>query len=129
MDGDSKDQRIEELEEEIRQLRELLAPPELEIPPEWRLTPQQQLLMRCLMRSGYATTEQLQYAGVVSHNKDVSITDNHVKVQINKMRHKLAPHGITIMLMHGIGYQIIGGGKVDANNLCAADRADEPDRG
>jgi DNA-binding response OmpR family regulator len=56
--------RIDELEETVRQLRELIVGKRMVFPPEWRLNPQEAMLAQTLAhaQSGYKTIDQLKYA-------------------------------------------------------------------
>lgn len=52
---------IDELEEEVRQLRELLVPPVV-FPDEWRLTPQEAAVLAAMARHPVCANRQLREA-------------------------------------------------------------------
>lgn len=96
-------ERIECLEEELRQLRDNLAPITL-FPIEWRLTATQQRIMAAFHKSrdGFLTHEQV----FIASGSLAEEADNLVKVQIMHLRKRIRPLGITIEKRWGLGYSI-----------------------
>lgn len=96
-------ERIECLEEELRQLRESLAPVTL-FPIEWRLTATQQRIMAAFYKAhdGYLSHEQV----FIASGSLAEEADNLVKVQIMHLRKKVAPLGMDIKKRWGLGYEM-----------------------
>jgi len=96
-------ERIDYLEEELRQLRANLAPITL-FPIEWRLTATQQRIMAAFHRAhdGFLTHQQV----FVASGSRAEESDNLVKVQIMHLRKKVAPLGMEISKRWGLGYEI-----------------------
>lgn len=96
-------ERIEYLEEELRQLRESLAPITL-FPIEWKLTATQTRLMAAFYKAhdGFLSHEQVFHAsGSIAEEADTL-----VKVQIMHLRKRIAPLGMVIQKRWGLGYEI-----------------------
>lgn len=95
--------RIDYLEEELRQLRESLAPITL-FPIEWKLTATQQRIMAAFYKSadGFLSHDQVfRASGSLADEPD-----NLVKVQIMHLRRKIAQLGMQIKKRWGLGYEI-----------------------
>lgn len=93
--------RIAELEEEVRQLKLLLDPP-MPLPEEWKLTPAQSRIYRHLASRGLGTYDSLYYVA----SRGNPVTENNMRVQISKTRAKLEPFGITIRHVRHVGYRL-----------------------
>lgn len=79
--------RIEELEEELRQVKELLLPPF--VPPhEWRLTSGEIGVLRLLVSRAYLTTEMAKIL--------LDMSREHLGTVLTKMRIKLKPLDVEI---------------------------------
>jgi DNA-binding response OmpR family regulator len=98
-------ERIDELEEELRQhrdkLREALKPT-VPIPVEWKLRPQVRRLLAALYEApdGFIPHERMRLA-MGSAADDMG---NIVNVQILNLRRAVKHLGITVMNRHGQGY-------------------------
>ena len=118
--------RIDELEETVRQLRDELAPQEfwLWFPREWKLTTQQAKVLAFIMaRSpGMAKRESLLLNCVSVPGADNMPDIKIVDVVICAVRKKIAPLGVDIRTVWGNGYEI---SKRDADFLrliCEAEK-------
>jgi hypothetical protein len=102
--------RIDYLEEEIRQLREDLAPENNPFIGKFDLTRQQAAMLLCLYKSEIATTENLDAVTEAYAHKytirasDDSLVNLRSKVIICKLRSKLKPYRVTFRCVWGIGY-------------------------
>jgi two-component system cell cycle response regulator CtrA len=95
---------IETLREKVKQLEALLAP-EYRPPLEWCLTESEARVFAALLARDVATKEQIMhalYAERIDREPEMKILD----VLVCKMRKKLAPHGINIVTVWGIGYSL-----------------------
>lgn len=95
--------RIETLEEENRQLREMMRPV-LQFVPEWRLSEQQSRLLAMIYNRQLANYEQIVVAFDIQRRADGNDDQNHVKVVAHYLRKKLKPHGIKFNTVWGVGY-------------------------
>lgn len=95
--------RIEELEEQIRQMRENIAPVVL-FPKSWELRPAQQRIPAAFARApnGFLTTEQI----FVALDSDATEADNLVKTQICGLRRRVENLGIKIVTRWSLGYEM-----------------------
>ena len=94
--------RIEELEEEVRQLRELLAP-RLAFPPEMRLTPMEsKILSAVYIRSPAVVTREFIIAAVYPDADRAPVTDS-ISVTVSKLRGKLRAFGVALGAKWGEG--------------------------
>lgn len=101
--------KIEELEEENRQLREALVPTPC-LPRAWRLTPAQTRMVVALAQAaGVLSRLRLGYA-VGCFDRDPS--DKTLAVHIARARTKLRPFGIEIRAIKGVGLIISPEGRV-----------------
>ena len=94
--------RIEELEEEVRQLRELLAPA-LKFPPEMRLSPMQERILSAIYARAPAVVAHERVAVAVYPDPDMAPETNSVAVQVSHLRRKLKPYGVEIKNRWGEG--------------------------
>jgi two-component system cell cycle response regulator CtrA len=96
-------ERIECLEEELRQLRSSLAPV-LMFPIEWKLTATQQRLMAAFYKApdGYLSHDKV----FIASGSGAEEADTLVKVQIMHLRKKIKPLGLEIQKRWGLGYQM-----------------------
>jgi len=96
-------ERIEYLEEELRQLRESLAPITL-FPIEWNLTATQQRIMAAFYKAhdGFLTHEQI----FLASGSKAEEFDNLVKVQMMHLRKKIYPLGMGVTKRWGLGYRL-----------------------
>lgn len=97
--------RIEELEEEVRQLRRENM--DISFPPEWRLTAAHARLLRRLHGApgGFLTHEKV-YDALRLWADSAENEVNLVRSQICKMRQRLSPFGIEIRKRWGQGYEL-----------------------
>jgi hypothetical protein len=115
--------RIDYLEEEIRQLREQIAPENNPFLGKFDLTRQQAAMLLCLYKSDIATTENLDAVTLTYAHKytirasDDSLVNLRTKVIIFKLRQKLKDHGVTFRCVWGIGYSMDGENKAKLRKL------------
>lgn len=97
--------RIDELEEEVRQYRDLLKPVET-LPFDWQLEPSQIRLVLALAHApgGYMSHEQL--FRVVSVYAGETNPKSLVGQQVHRARRRLAPFHITINNRRTTGYEM-----------------------
>jgi len=95
---------LEELREEVRQLKELLAPA-IWTPREWQLTTSEATLFAHLCSRSIATKESATAAmfGMADYDRDPKSVD----VWIHKLRSKLKPFGLDIETVWGRGWELI----------------------
>jgi DNA-binding response OmpR family regulator len=96
--------RVDELQEENRQLRALLNPPAT-LPTHWRLTPLECRVVAAIARGRGRTVSTEQLLGTVygaGHERDRS----SLHVAIVKIRRKRDLHGLTISTAHGSGFSM-----------------------
>jgi hypothetical protein len=116
-------ERVDELEEELRQLKESLAPPDNPFIGKLGLTKQLAAVLFCLYRTEMATTQHLdavtaRYGQVYAGRKgdDLAITIR-TKVAVTKLRKKLEPFGVEFETVWGVGYSMSSKDKVKLKNL------------
>jgi DNA-binding response OmpR family regulator len=95
--------RIEELEEENRQLRELLAP-KLTFPVELALSRKQNTLLAMLFRTSPNTVKNDRIFTVFWGDALAPPSEHAVKMQIFALRKKLRDCNIVIQTNYGEGY-------------------------
>lgn len=95
---------IEMLQEKVRQLQEVLAPPSVRIPVEWRLTASERRVFVFLTTRELATTPAIMQA-LYSDRADEP-DERIVAAYICKLRKKLTPFGIRIQNVWGQGYSL-----------------------
>lgn len=98
-------ERVEELEETVRQLREQLVPTDARICREWRLSRTQALIFLHLTSREVATKESIE-AALYSDRAGDYPTSNVIGALIHGARKKLEPFGITIETVWGIGWSL-----------------------
>lgn len=97
--------RIEELEEELRQAKEAVWPSD-KLPVEWKLQPATHKLVISLYKAsgGYLSHDQLYHAvRTYSEECDPKLI---VAQQVMRARQKLEPFGIEIKSRWGSGYEL-----------------------
>ena len=85
-------QRIEELEIEVSQLRDLLAP-QIEWPLELRLTPLERRFLSALFARAPEAMQRERLMAAVYPDPDTAPMDKIVDQMILRLRRKLTPHG------------------------------------
>ena len=98
-------QRVAELEERIRQLTALLAPPGVQAPREWRLTNSEHTVFQVLVARPVATKEMI----LAALYWDKGLEEPELKiidVFICKLRKKLSQHGVAIATVWGRGWSM-----------------------
>ncbi len=105
-------ERIEELEEEVRQLNELLAG-DVEVLPYERMPPQCRRVLNCLMRRQSANREQLYHA---AHGFQAESDPKGIDVLLTRVRHVLRPHGVEIMHLRAHVWSILPADKEKLRN-------------
>ncbi len=111
--------RIEELEEEVRQLRELLAPP-LKFPPEMRLSPMQERILSAIYARAPNVVAHERVAVAVYPDPDMAPETNSVAVLVSILRRKLKPYGIEIKNRWGEGLYLDAASAAALSRLLAA---------
>ena len=97
--------RVDELEEEVRQLREQLVPP-LAFPTKWRLAPPESAVLAFLyVRHPHVMCRERILAAVWGHHQNAP-EDKILDLTIYRLRTKLQPHGIVIETHWGGGYSL-----------------------
>lgn len=94
---------IEVLREKVRQLQDVVAPPDVVIPLEWRLTTNEARIFSHLTTREFATKQSIM-AALYSDRADDDIEIKIVDVFVCKMRKKILPFGIEIETIWGQGY-------------------------
>lgn len=99
--------RIDQLEEEVLQLREALAPVIL-FPKEWNLTRSEErgLAAFCNSKTGFLTNDQVLLAMSLYSNGVGAGGDNLAKVRVFNLRKKTKLFGVDIITRWGRGYEI-----------------------
>lgn len=95
-------EKIEELEEQVRQLKKLLVPPFV-TPAEWRLTRKQQALFSMLLTRDIVTRDMLDAAAITG----TSITPNYGNVILYQLRKKLKKFGVQVKNVWGVGWSLV----------------------
>jgi DNA-binding winged helix-turn-helix (wHTH) protein len=102
-------ERIEELEETIRQLREEKSSSAVLFPVEWGLGRGLSQILASLYNApgGFVEKDQLAAAAAVFRgtNQDDQL-QNLLKVQMVRLRRAVLPLGVTIKTVHGSGYAL-----------------------
>ncbi len=104
--------RLDELESErddararIAELEEALFRPDFRVPPEWKLTRQEVILLGALIASGDAVLTRAAMMSAL-YGSDDWATPKIIDVLMSKMRTKLKPHGIAVETVWGRGYRL-----------------------
>ena len=92
------------LRERVRQLEDMLATQEEFAMVMPLLTSQQMSLFRVMMRWPVASVDVL--SNVLQRSRELQDPDTHLRVQVHRMRKRLANIGITIETVWGVGYRI-----------------------
>ena len=95
-------EKIEELEDQVRQLKKLLVPPFV-TPVEWGLTRKQKALFCMLLNRDLVTRDMLDAADITG----ASITPNHANVVLYQLRKKLKKFGVQIKTEWGVGWRLV----------------------
>ncbi|QPF87002.1 helix-turn-helix domain-containing protein [Bradyrhizobium genosp. L] len=95
--------RIEELEEELRQLKSRIAPP-VTFPGAWNLYPSQHRLLAAFSasRDGFLSSDQI----YIALGSEAEYADNLIKAQICHLRRKVDRLGIKIVCRKELGYEM-----------------------
>ena len=102
---DIQSTEIETLRERIRQLEDALAPSNIHIPVEWRLTSSEAKVFAHLTTRDVATKQSIMLA-MYSDRIDVEPEIKIVDVFVCKMRKKLKSFGVEIATVWGAGYSL-----------------------
>ena len=81
-------------------------------PVEWGLSPYQKRLFGALLANRIATRDQLIQA-ITWDRGDCDVDLETIQVLLSRMRSKLAPHGVKITSIYGVGYSMSGAMKGD----------------
>ena len=95
-------EKIDELEEQVRQLKKVLVPVFV-TPVEWGLTRKQQALFCMLLKREIVTRDMLDAAEITG----ASITPNHSNVILYQLRKKLKKFGIQVKTERGVGWRLV----------------------
>lgn len=101
--------RIEELEEEIRQLKAAFAP-KVGFPLSWKLDERESAILSALFhtRRSYVTNEALLLC-IAGFAEDVGDAD--VRAWLGRLRRKVEPRGIVVTTRHNQGYALEAAGR------------------
>ncbi|GJD97740.1 hypothetical protein [Methylobacterium iners] len=94
--------RIEELEEENRQLREQLVP-RLVFPKIWKLSRQQSRMLAAIYNADQCSWERLRSAVL---GLDGEQSEKHIQAVLCNVRRRLTPFGIVIVTVWGQGVRL-----------------------
>ena len=94
--------KIEELEEQVRQLKKLLVPPFV-TPAEWHLTRKQQALFCMFLKRDLVTRDMLDAAAITG----ASISPNYGNVILYQLRKKLKKYGVQVKNEWGVGWRLV----------------------
>ena len=94
-------EKIEELEEQVRQLKKLLVPVFI-TPIEWGLNRQEQALFRMLLKREIVTRAMFDAAIATTSN-----TPRYCDVILHNLRKKLKKFGFEIKNQAGIGWRLV----------------------
>ncbi|MGF6253808.1 helix-turn-helix domain-containing protein [Ensifer sp. LBL] len=92
------------LRERIRQLEDVLMPSKFVFPPEWKLTPTEQRVLRCLATRELVSREAIRIAARGFEHEDSCEATS--QVWVHKLRKKLRQRGVDIQTIWGSGYRI-----------------------
>lgn len=96
--------RVEELEEEVRQLRRLAFGTAEQTPVEWRLSQNEERIVLALLAVPLASRERLEAA--LHWDQNIPRSESCMSVTLMKARRKLQRHGFTIENIWGRGWRI-----------------------
>lgn len=94
---------LEERDEEVRQLKAELAPPDFVFPIEWKLTGMEEKLFRHLLAREIVTREGAGIALGLDEEKDRKAVD----VYLTRIRQKTNAAGVEIVSHFGRGWQLV----------------------
>lgn len=96
--------RIEELEEALRQAKAIAAPAAL-VPRAWQLTRHQSLLLAALIaaKGDYVSVDRLH---IILTDGERDTDPIGVRVQMSNLRRKLADHGVRITSAYHLGWRL-----------------------
>lgn len=97
----------EMLREQVRQLREAMAPSDFPLPEGLHLTPTERALLSHLSSRNVATHESL-FMVLYSDRTDDGPGGNNVPVHIARLRQKIVPFGASIINVRGVGFRLTG---------------------
>lgn len=106
--------RIEELEETLRQLKERKST--ITFPREWKLTQGHSRVLSAMYEAPGCILSLDQAFDAVKLGEDSEYPENLVRSQIFKMRKRLAPFGIEILKRWGFGYELAPSSKAIIKN-------------
>lgn len=95
-------EKIEELEDQVRQLKKLLVPAFV-TPVEWGLTRKQKALFCMLLTRDLVTRDMLDAAAITG----ASSTPNYGNVLLYQLRKKLKKFGIQVKSEWGLGWRLV----------------------
>lgn len=95
--------RVADLEDELIILKDAIGN-SIEIAPQWRLTAQQELLMRLLMKRVSASSETVGAVAAWKCRSGGPFVQHYAAVLVYYLRKKLDPHGIKIVTQHSVGW-------------------------
>lgn len=104
-------ERIDHLEEEIRQMRDILMPPDNPFLGRFGLSPQQATIINALYKNnGELPTKRidqlmLEFARQ-NRGEVLSLSYGRARVAVSHTRRKLSRYGVCIVHHHGFGYRI-----------------------
>lgn len=101
----TKDERIQELEDQIMVLKDALGMT-YKGDVRWGLTATQTQILGLIAKTAVATNERIKTAMWGYRLDPLEDEDANMKVQISKMRPKLARYGIVIQTKWGVGYYL-----------------------
>jgi hypothetical protein len=116
-------ERSEQLEEELRQVREHASSQEWVLPGEWRLTRLETVLMRVLLERQLVTPQVFLDARAAERPTADEVSPKMLDVMILKLRRKLAPWGVKIETRYGVGYHLSPETRPDVLTAVAHGRA------
>ena len=93
---------IDELKEQVCQLKKLLVPPFV-TPIEWRLTRKQQALFCMFLKRDLVTRDMLDAAAITG----ASSTPNYGNVILYQLRKKLKKFGVQVKNEWGVGWRLV----------------------
>lgn len=98
-------EKIEELEEQVRQLKKLLVPVFV-TPVEWRLTAQQQTLF-CMLLTRDRVTRDMFNAVAITRPSTKNESNQCCDMSVCQLRKKLKKYGIHIKNEWGLGWRLV----------------------
>ncbi len=114
-------ERVEELEEELRQARAMDAAVVTFTPPaEWRLTPGETRIMELLCQRSRVSRDSLVQVWETEH-PDWTASSKIFDVWVSKIRAKTSGFGVTIETIRGSGYALAGSCRAQVIEACRPD--------